>query len=122
MIRYCPEPSVTATRDLSMRAGLEASTVTPGSTAPDASRTVPVREACANTVAGSSETARARTHFVKIRIRLALHRRGSDIDACRAQSFACRIFKLRVAWTDVKRFFEQKNSSVQIDSEFWMGP
>src|SRR4029450_4838292 len=71
MIRYCPEPSVTAVRDLSISAGLEASTVTPGNTAPDASRTVPVREACANTVAGRKETASAITHFVRVRIKLA---------------------------------------------------
>jgi hypothetical protein len=43
-------------RVFSISAGLDASTVTPGSTAPDASRTVPTIEACANTVAGISAT------------------------------------------------------------------
>src|SRR5262245_9533926 len=37
-----------------MRAGLDASTVTPGSTAPDASRAVPTIDACANTVDGNT--------------------------------------------------------------------
>jgi hypothetical protein len=36
-----PDPLVTAERDFSIRAGLEASTVTPGKTPPDASFTVP---------------------------------------------------------------------------------
>src|SRR5262245_49731028 len=36
-----PSPSVTTVRTRSMRAGLEASTVTPGRTAPDASLTTP---------------------------------------------------------------------------------
>jgi len=38
-IRNCPVPSVTAVRVFSMSTGLEASTVTPGSTAPEASFT-----------------------------------------------------------------------------------
>ena len=41
MIRYWPEPSVTAVRTCSMRAGLRTSTVTPGSTPPVSSVTVP---------------------------------------------------------------------------------
>jgi hypothetical protein len=45
MMRYCPEPSVTAERVFSISAGLDASTVTPGSIPPDVSRTVPVRVA-----------------------------------------------------------------------------
>src|SRR5688500_3228927 len=47
-MRYCPVPSVTAVRTFSIRAGLDASTVTPGSTPPDWSLTVPVRVPCAN--------------------------------------------------------------------------
>jgi hypothetical protein len=54
VIRYWPESSVTAVRTFSMSAGLAASTVTPGSTPPDASRTVPVSDACANADTGSS--------------------------------------------------------------------
>jgi hypothetical protein len=42
MMRNWPVPSVTALRTLSIKASLAASTVTPGSTAPDASRTTPV--------------------------------------------------------------------------------
>jgi hypothetical protein len=53
-IAYCPVPSVTVDRTFSMSAGLDASTVTPGSTAPDASRTSPLIAACANAAAGSS--------------------------------------------------------------------
>src|SRR5688572_21778492 len=39
-----------------MSAGLEASTVTPGSTAPELSRTLPVRVACANPATGNRIT------------------------------------------------------------------
>src|SRR5688500_17094985 len=52
MIRYWPPPSVTAVRTFSIRAGLDASTVTPGSTAPEASLTTPVIDACAHASAG----------------------------------------------------------------------
>src|SRR5687768_15492806 len=47
MTRYCPPPSVTAARTFSISAGLDASTLTPGSTAPEVSRTVPVMTAWA---------------------------------------------------------------------------
>jgi hypothetical protein len=40
-IRYWPLPSVVAVRTFSMSAGLVASTVTPGNTAPEASLTTP---------------------------------------------------------------------------------
>src|SRR5436309_2907888 len=39
-----------------MSAGLAASTVTPGSTPPDSSRTTPAREACAQADVGSTTT------------------------------------------------------------------
>jgi hypothetical protein len=45
-MRYCPVPSVTTVRVFSISAGLEASTVTPGTPA-EASRTTPVIAACA---------------------------------------------------------------------------
>src|SRR5436305_11886140 len=45
MISYAPRPSVTVVRVFSMRAGLLASTVTPGSTAPELSLTTPAIEA-----------------------------------------------------------------------------
>ena len=48
MMRYWPALSVTTVRTFSVSAGLAASTVTPGSTPPDASLTVPVRVPCAN--------------------------------------------------------------------------
>jgi hypothetical protein len=51
-MRNWPDPSVTAERTFSMSAGLDASTVTPGSTAPDVSRTLPVIVAWAAAVDG----------------------------------------------------------------------
>src|SRR6187200_1016893 len=42
-MRYCPKSSVTPVRTLVISAGLDASIVTPGSTAPDVSRTAPAR-------------------------------------------------------------------------------
>src|SRR5216684_615811 len=54
MILYCPELSVITDRTLSINAGLEASTVTPGSTAPDVSLTTPpMALVCADATAGS---------------------------------------------------------------------
>src|SRR5689334_10069583 len=61
-MRNWPPPSVTTDRTFSMRAGLAASTVTPGSTAPDVSRTTPVIDACANATAGARHTARTNRH------------------------------------------------------------
>src|SRR4030095_8224336 len=52
MIWYWPEPSVTVVRIFSMSTGLAASTVTPGSTAPDVSFTTPVMDAWANAAVG----------------------------------------------------------------------
>src|SRR5678810_1184940 len=54
--RYWPDPSVTTVRTFSISAGLAASTVTPGSTAPDASLTVPEMDACAYAATGNSAT------------------------------------------------------------------
>src|ERR1051325_6989107 len=53
-MRYWPVVSVMTERTFSMSAGLVASTVTPGRTAPDVSRTTPVMVACADAVAGKS--------------------------------------------------------------------
>src|SRR6476660_9629100 len=55
-MRYRPLPSVTAVRTFSMSAGLAASTVTPGSTAPVVSLTSPARMACAATTRGTAAT------------------------------------------------------------------
>src|SRR6185295_11636817 len=67
-MRYWPAPSVTALRTFSIRAGLAASTVTPGRTAPDASFTTPAMaplELCADAVVAASRrlqtTTRAQT-------------------------------------------------------------
>jgi hypothetical protein len=50
MILYCPSASVTTDRTFSISAELEASTVTPGITAPDVSLTTPAMPpaACAD--------------------------------------------------------------------------
>src|SRR5262249_10164340 len=52
MMRYWPLPSVTTERTFSMSTGLAASTVTPGSTAPDASFTTPAMVPSSCAVAG----------------------------------------------------------------------
>src|SRR6185503_10694814 len=52
-MRYWPVSSVTTDRTFSMSAGLDASTVTPGSTAPEASLTRPVIDACARAIDGN---------------------------------------------------------------------
>src|SRR5688572_12612561 len=62
-MEYWPTLLVVTERVRSMSAGLEASTVTPGSTAPDASLTVPTMEPCAKALAG------ARTRHASTRIR-----------------------------------------------------
>src|SRR5262245_51501700 len=72
MMRYWPVPSVTADRVFSISAGLDASTVTPGRTAPDESRTVPVTDACAKRGAGISRTARIVRPFVALRMKHVL--------------------------------------------------
>jgi hypothetical protein len=64
MMRYEPRPSVTADRVRSIKAGPAASTVTPGSTAPEESVTTPVMDGridCADAHAGTSATHSART-------------------------------------------------------------
>ena len=66
MIRYTPLVSVATVQVFSVRAALDASTVTPGRTPPDASLTVPVRVACANASEGSSDTAAAASKRFKL--------------------------------------------------------
>ena len=56
-MRYWPVPSVTTVRTFSVSAGLAASTVTPGRTAPEESLTTPAIVACARAADGSSSTA-----------------------------------------------------------------
>src|SRR5688500_5565601 len=55
-MRYWPVSSVTTVRTFSVNAGLAASTVTPGRTAPDESLTTPAMVACANAAPGSIST------------------------------------------------------------------
>src|SRR5688572_10191600 len=82
-MRYCPARSVTALRIFLMRAGLEASTVTPGRMAPDSSLTVPVRVPCAYNRDGSSRVAiRVKTAFDAPRIAvLHQHQWRSETDS-----------------------------------------
>src|SRR5262249_45543301 len=56
-MRYCPAASLVAVRVFSIRTGLDASTVAPGSTAPDESLTVPARATCAYSADGTHHTA-----------------------------------------------------------------
>src|SRR5205814_1062305 len=59
-VLYWPLLSVTADRTFSISAGLDASTVTPGRTAPEVSLTVPAMPlVCADAVTGSSRTTTA---------------------------------------------------------------
>ena len=60
-MRYWPVPSVTTVRTFSVNAGLDASTVTPGRTAPDESLTTPAIVACANATRGRISTAASTT-------------------------------------------------------------
>ena len=67
-MRYWPVPSVTTVRTFSVNAGLEASTVTPGRTAPDESLTTPAIVACANATRGRISTAASTTRaLIKLR-------------------------------------------------------
>ena len=66
-----PLASVTAVRTFSMSAGLAASTVTPGRTAPELSRTTPAIDACANATDGAAtSTATTRHHVLTLYIKL----------------------------------------------------
>src|SRR5262245_5210905 len=58
-------------RTFSIRTGLAASTVTPGRTAPDESRTMPAIEACANAADGTA-TAHASTTSALVNPRIAV--------------------------------------------------
>ena len=62
-IRYRPAPSVTVLRTFSISAGLAASTVTPGSTAPEASLTMPAMVACAQAGMSHRQTGRNEEHL-----------------------------------------------------------
>src|SRR5687768_10502259 len=75
-MRYCPELSVTAERAFSINAGLDASTTTPGSTAPEVSRTAPVIDPWADAIAGQRQAARtisATRHPIRMRRSFLAH-------------------------------------------------
>src|SRR6266550_1167900 len=87
-IWYWPIPSLTAERTFSISAGLAASTVTPGRTAPDVSFTVPTMLAWAYAVAGIDEMKRIqqdnRESFASTRISaLLVSGRTSRVTTCR---------------------------------------
>src|SRR3954453_16305842 len=67
-MRYRPFASVVTERTFSISAGLLASTVTPGSTAPVVSFTTPANELCARAVAGSSRHPNATANKNPIRL------------------------------------------------------
>src|SRR5262249_31415054 len=67
-ILYAPLASVFTDRTFSISAGLAASTVTPGSTAPVASLTTPANALCARAVVGSARHASATTNDIAIRL------------------------------------------------------
>src|SRR5436309_5142639 len=68
-MEYWPDPLVTTERVFSMSAGLDASTVTLGMTAPEESLTVPTIEAWACAMAGMTTTAsRTRIAFTNLSI------------------------------------------------------
>src|SRR5215510_3836956 len=66
-IRYWPASLVTTERTFSINDGLAASTVTPGSTAPDESRTTPAIDACVcpSAARGRSESTATTTTTTK---------------------------------------------------------
>src|SRR4029450_6524079 len=66
VMRYWPVLSVTAVRVFSISVGLEASTVTPGRTAPDASLTTPASVACAYPDEGRT-TNQATTNRIRLK-------------------------------------------------------
>ena len=66
-IRYWPLLSETTVRTVSSRAGLAASTVTPGSTAPDVSRTTPVIDAWAYAIVGRTTIDASRVNVSRTR-------------------------------------------------------
>ena len=66
-IRYWPVLSVITERTFSMRVGLDASTVTPGNTAPDESLITPVIDAWANAATGADTNQTASINVLGVR-------------------------------------------------------
>src|ERR1700687_945273 len=74
-MRYWPLPTVTAIRTFSIRAELAASTLTPGSTASDESRTTPARIAWADASVGTRIK-----HPTRVKARASLLMKKSPFD------------------------------------------
>src|SRR5262245_2207886 len=102
MMRYWPVSSVVADLTFSISAGLEASTVTPGSTPPDASRTVPVREAWANTDAGSNRTTSNVRHFSAVRIQSVFPSQYPAQNGVRLANYQNETSVHQIGWTACK--------------------
>src|SRR5678816_1913803 len=81
-----PCASVTAERTPSISAGLAASTVTPGSTPPEASRTTPVMLLCAHAAAGIRRHAATITARISVPSRIRILRERSTIGPDHAPS------------------------------------
>src|SRR5437762_8326650 len=92
---YRPSPSVTTERTFSIRAGLAASTVTPGITAPDASRTTPEIPAacCADALEGNESTPASIATATLVRIMASL-----SVDPDSATDSAQRLVLLTYAF------------------------
>src|SRR5580765_6013036 len=71
-MRYCPVPSVIDDRTFSISTELDASTVTPGRTAPDTSLTVPVIDDWARASVGTKTVNVRRIHVLVSRCRESL--------------------------------------------------
>src|SRR5688572_23028339 len=117
-MRYCPVSSVTPVRTLVMSAGLDASMVTPGSTAPDVSRTVPAR-LCAVARLGPAPTM-ATTMNTRISVCFMsenlLDRWGyeSDIPSFCARMRGLWTFRLRVSRTWDCAYFRLRDEVVAL--------
>src|SRR5690349_16106322 len=103
-----------------MSAGLDASTVTPGRMAPEASWTVPVRVACANTVAGSSKTTRTSRYFFTVRMRDPVLLLLNTSWHAKPKDFACRIRRIGTARAEVKPVTSRNYGETAVDPEFRM--
>jgi hypothetical protein len=91
-IRYWPVSSLTTERTFSMSTGLAASTVTPGSTPPEASLTTPVIAACAWAAAGRSK----RTNRAAADARTSLHITSPPVGRLSVVGSMCR--RIHVSW------------------------
>src|SRR5207244_11621046 len=92
-ILYCPDPSVTTVRIRSMRAGLAASTVTPGITAPLVSLTVPAMVCACTAVAASTAPTATAVNRVKLLTSELLSTRMRSADGGRADRRDYRVWQ-----------------------------